>query len=191
MTQAFSQTEYHYTLTDLLELENETGERYELIRGFPVQAMAGAKRSHTVIASNLAVRLGNHLNATDSPCYPSISNLKVKISDDTFYYPDVVVDCGDNENFADQPLLIIEILSNSTELKDKGIKLQDYTQLPTLQEYVLIKQNFIEVMVFRKTANWRNPDVYFGGDTVTLESIGLTLPVEDIYHRVKLIFQFK
>lgn len=191
MSQIFSEAEYHYTLADLIELENETGERYELVRGFPIVAMAGAKRSHTVIVSNLARLLGNHLNEQNSPCYPSVNDLKVKISDDTYYYPDVVVDCGDEENFANQPKLIIEVLSNSTEMRDKGLKLKDYTQLASLEEYAVIKQNFIEVMVFRKKNAWRNPDVYLSGDVVAFESVGLNLPVEDIYHRVKLIFQLR
>jgi len=56
--------------------------------------------------------------------------------------------------------------------------------IPSLQEYVLIEQDFVDVQVFRRNEGWI-PSHYFLGDEVTFESIGLTLPVEDIYHRVQ------
>jgi len=146
-------------------------------------AMSGASDNHGRIAANIARELGNHLKG--APCEVFIADLKVRFGKD-YLYPDVMVDCRDGaaeSYFAQSPVLIVEVLSDSTRRFDLTKKLIRYINIPSLKEYVVLEQNIVSVQVFRKSNHWR-PDYYFLGDTVTFESIGLTLSVEDIYDRV-------
>jgi Uma2 family endonuclease len=175
--------------TDLISVEEYlTGElnsdiKHELIDGY-VYAMAGASANHERISGNIYRKLGNHLE--NKPCEPFGSDMKLRINA-SFFYPDVMVDCHfDNSEpyFTETPLIIVEVLSKSTRKKDTTFKFISYINIPSLQEYVLIEQDFVDVQVFRRSENWFARH-YFLGDEVTFESIGLTLPVEDIYHRVQ------
>lgn len=175
--------------TDLISVEDYlTGEltsdiKHELIDGC-VYAMAGASANHERISVNVLRKLGNHLE--NMPCEPFGSDMKLRINSN-FFYPDVMVDCRfDNSEpyFTQTPIIIVEVLSRSTRKKDTTLKLLSYINIPSLQEYVLIEQDFVDVQVFRRNEGWLVKH-YFLGDEVTFESIGLTLPVEDIYHRVQ------
>ena len=175
--------------TDLISVEDYlTGElnsdiKHELINGC-VYAMAGASANHERISVNVLSEFSNHLKS--SPCEPFGSDMKLRINAN-FFYPDVMVDClFDNSEpyFTQTPIIIVEVLSKSTRKKDTTLKFISYINIPTLKEYVLIEQDFVDVQVFRRSENWLVRH-YFLGDEVTFESIGLTLPVEDIYHRVQ------
>ena len=175
--------------TDLISVEDYlTGEltsdiKHELIDGC-VYAMAGASANHERISGNIYRKFGNHLE--NKLCEPFGSDMKLRINAN-FFYPDVMVDClFDNSEpyFTQTPIIIVEVLSKSTRKKDTTLKLLSYINIPSLQEYVLIEQDFVDVQVFRRSENWLVRH-YFLGDEVTFESIGLTLPVEDIYHRVQ------
>lgn len=175
--------------TDLISVEDYlTGElssdiKHELIDGH-VYAMAGASANHERISVNVLRKFGNHLE--NMPCEPFGSDMKLRINAN-FFYPDVMVDCRfDNSEpyFTQTPIIIVEVLSRSTRKKDTTLKLLSYINISSLQEYVLIEQDFVDVQVFRRNEGWI-PSHYFLGDEVTFESIGLTLPVEDIYHRVQ------
>jgi len=110
--------------------------------------------------------------------------MKVKVGT-KFFYPDVLVDCSNiNGYFTENPKLIIEVLSKSTRRTDKTIKLMAYTQIPSLEEYVLIDQDMVEIEVLQRNEGWI-PKSYYLGDNVTFDSIGLTLSVEVIYERVQ------
>lgn len=157
--------------------------KHEYIDG-EVYVLAGASRSHNIIATNIARKLGNHLENT--PCTTFSSDMKVK-ADGCFFYPDVSVVCEDKQGddyFTESPIIIVEVLSKSTRRRDKSTKFQAYKTLPSLQEYVLIDQDFVEIEVCRRNENWF-PTRYFLGDEVRFESIGLTLSVADIYQRVE------
>jgi len=98
----------------------------------------------------------------------------------------VVVSCNNddgNTHFSESPRIIVEVLSNSTRKFDKNLKRQIYQSIPSLEEYVLIEQDRVEIEVCRKSQNWQ-PIYYFIDDDITFESIGLTLPVLEIYERV-------
>lgn len=175
--------------TDLISVEDYlTGElnsdiKHELIDGY-VYAMAGASANHERISVNVLRKFGNHLE--NMPCEPFGSDMKLRINSN-FFYPDVMVDCRfDNSEpyFTQTPIIIVEVLSKSTRKKDTTFKLLSYINISSLQEYVLIEQDFVDVQVFRRNEGWLVRH-YFLGDEVTFESIGLTLPVEDIYHRVQ------
>jgi len=102
-----------------------------------------------------------------------------------FLLPDVSVDCDESKPYyTETPIIIVEVLSKSTRKTDQTIKRRAYLNLPSLQEYVLIEQDFVDVEVIRRSEGWQSKHYYLGDD-VTFESIELTLLVEDIYHRVK------
>ncbi len=164
------------------ELISEIKHEYE---GGYVYAMAGASKNHEKIIFNLARKLGNHLE--NAPCDVYTSNIKVYVNKTKFYYPDVMVVCGDdndNDYYTEQPILIVEVLSDSTQRKDRTIKRWAYQSLPSLQEYVLIEQDFVEVEVSRRSVNWQSQH-YFLGDDIFFASLDLKVSVEEIYRRVE------
>jgi len=111
--------------------------------------------------------------------------LKVSVGHD-YVYPDVVVDCTKVQGqryFSNAPTLIVEVLSQSTRKSDLTTKLLRYVNLPSLQEYVVIEQDFVQVQVLRKSNDWKS-EYYYLGDLAIFESIALTLAVEAIYEQV-------
>jgi len=166
-------------------LENELSRevKHEYVNG-GIYAMAGASENHDYISGNIYRKFGNHLE--NSSCRPFTSDIKLKTAKGNFRYPDCMVICEeDNENdfYKTKAVILVEVLSRSTRKIDEKDKLLEYINIPTLKEYVLIEQDFVDIEVFRKKDNWF-PKHYFLGDEVTFESIDLTLTVEEIYHRV-------
>lgn len=166
---------------EYLEGEKLSDIKHEYIDG-QVYAMSGAHSNHNRISATLVRKIGNHLEG--KPCQPYASDMKVRVGS-KYFYPDVMVDCSNvNGYFTDSPKLIVEILSKSTRRADKTTKLMAYLQIPSLEEYVLIEQELVEVEVLRRSNNWL-PERYYLGDEVTFASIGLTLTVEEVYDRVQ------
>jgi len=148
-------------------------------------AMAGASKNHERISGNFYSEIRQHLK--NSACEPFGSDMKLRTPMGTYRYPDCMVVCddkADNEYYADSPVIIVEVISRSTRKTDEQIKRLEYINIPTLKEYVLVEQDFVDITVYRLSDDWR-PTHYFLGDNILFESIGLTLSVEDIYHRVK------
>jgi len=96
----------------------------------------------------------------------------------------VCEDTSRNDYYAETPVLIVEVLSQSTRRMDETLKSTAYQAMPFLREYVLIEQDFVDVEVCRRSEGWVS-EHYFLGDTVIFESVGLALPVEEIYYRVE------
>jgi Uma2 family endonuclease len=163
------------------ELVSEIKHEYE--EGY-IYAMSGASVNHDRISKALARKLADHLD--DTPCEVLGQDVKVYVAESKFYYPDLMVICNHEkggEYYTDKPILIVEVLSDSTQRKDRTVKRWAYQRLPSLQEYVLIEQNFVEIEVSRRSANWDSTH-YFLGDEVFFQSLALKLPVEEIYRRV-------
>jgi len=168
---------------DYLEGEKVSTIKHEYIDG-EVYAMAGASKNHQRIVTMLSRRFSEHFDNT--PCEVFNSDIKVHI-DSKYFYPDLVVVCGSDDNdpyCTESPRIIIEILSSSTRKIDRTFKRYIYQTIPSLEEYVLIEQDFVQIELCRKSENWM-PVFYFTGDDVTFASVGLTLPVADIYQRVE------
>ncbi|UOP05153.1 Uma2 family endonuclease [Conchiformibius kuhniae] len=164
--------------------EDHLEERFELIDG-EIVAMEGASRNHGIIKSNLIVLMHAHLK--NSNCFVFASAWNVRVGQNS-YYPDVVVECGtESEYVAEKPLVIVEVLADDTRAIDLTVKVRDYQTIPTLQEYVLIEQDFTHVAVYRKQENWQRTEYICGDDVVGLESLDLSLAMADIYQRV--VFQ--
>ena len=164
--------------------ERESETRHEYIDGV-AYAMAGASVNHNQITANMLTSLMLHLRGQE--CRPFSSDLLVRTGKDRYRYPDVVVVCHDqflDDYSTESPVLIVEVLSKATRQLDRQAKRLEYLQLPSLLEYVLIEQDRVEVEVFRRSHGWQ-PSYYYWGDTVLLESVGLSLSVESIYERVR------
>ncbi|WP_245916115.1 Uma2 family endonuclease [Merismopedia glauca] len=131
-----------------------------------------------------------HLRGTSCRAFVSDMKVKVKVAKaDIFYYPDLVVTCDPEDNekyFKTRPSLIIEVLSNSTKTIDKREKRTNYRSLDSLQEYVLVSQDKIQVEVYRKDSegNWSVQTLKNSNDKVYLESVDLTLTMTEIYEDV-------
>lgn len=185
LSQYMSNLAYHLPISeqDYLTGEKDSIIKHEYIDGV-VYAMSGASAAHNRLAGNIYLAFANHLKG--KPCQPYTSDMKVKVGS-KYFYPDVLVDCtdlDDNSYFSEQPSIIVEVLSKSTRQLDKTTKLDSYIQIPSLQEYLLIEQEQAEIAVLRRATGWR-AEYYFLGDSIALNSIDLTISVEDIYQRVK------
>ncbi|HQV23318.1 MAG: Uma2 family endonuclease [Moraxellaceae bacterium] len=178
-----------HSISLISEAEYLAGEKispikHEYIEGY-VYAMAGAHANHNTLTLNIGSEFRSHLKATGKPCRAYMSDMKVRLNQGSkYYYPDVLVNCpAITGYFTENPLLIVEVLSDSTRRIDETEKRLAYIQLESLEEYVLIAQDFVQINVFRKRDGWR-PTTYFLGDEVSFESIGLSLAVTDIYDGV-------
>lgn len=184
------QVSHKITEDEYLAGEQKSDVRHELIDGI-AYAMAGGSENHNLISLNLAAEFRSQLKGNGSDCKTFMSDMKVKTKlsrGKNFYYPDVMVvvcDTQDKENqyYQTTPALIIEVLSKSTEKFDKSEKRQAYLSLDSLEEYVLIEQDKCEIIVFEKSKGWQ-PSYYFLEDTITFNSIGVTISVEDLYYQV-------
>jgi Uma2 family endonuclease len=175
--QAIQLTEKEY-----LQSEEKSEVKHEYIDGY-VYAMAGAGYNHNCICANISRKFGYHLEGT--PCATFIADMKLRIGMD-YVYPDVLVDCSAmtaNDSFSTSPVIIVEVLSKSSRKTDFTVKLLRYINLPSLQEYVLIEQDFVSVQVLRRANHWRS-EYFFLGEQVMFSAIGLTLSVAEIYDRV-------
>ena len=176
-----------FTPEEYFAWEEQQLERHEYIDG-EVYAMSGGTVTHSQIASNFNRLLGNHIRG--SGCKTLNSDCRVKVLGmDKYVYPDTSVTCDDRDKTTTQyiayPCLIIEVLSPTTEAYDRGNKFKMYRRNPSLQEYVLVSADTIEIELFRKTEtdDWRIIN-YQAGDTVDLKSINLTCQIEQIYEDI-------
>ena len=156
-------------------------------------AMAGASREHNQIASNIVRILGNQL--LEKPCSVFSSDMKVKIKEIGKYtYPDIVVVCekeefeNENKDVLLNPVVIIEILSDSTEAYDRGDKFAHYQRLNSFVEYILISQYFWRLEKFTRQDNgtWIYSKYETDGNVVKIEAVNCELPVSEIYRKVNL-----
>lgn len=175
------------TIEEYLAGEHNAAIRHEFVAG-QVYAMAGASDRHNRIAGNLYAALTTRL---DGPCEPFISDMKLYVAPDLFYYPDVMVSCDDpvtDPYFRTHPILLIEVVSPTTERTDRREKLSAYLSIPSLQEYLLIMQDRIEVKFHRRGENrWQEEFYRDIADNVRFDSVGLTLSVETIYRNVRFV----
>lgn len=176
----------YVSVAEYLAYEKDSPIKHEYVDG-QLFAMAGTSANHNRIAGNLFNRLGEHL--ADSPCEPFIADIKVMASETLFYYPDVVVACDPPE--ADpyvrrEPILVVEVSSPSTERIDRNEKLTAYKRIKSLKEIILIAQDHVRIVVFRRQGDfWQSELLTSLNDELQLQSVDLTLSVAQVYRRVK------
>ena len=155
-------------------------------------AMSGASREHNLIANNIGGEARSRLRGR--PCEVYGSDMRVRVTKTGLYtYPDLSIAC-DKPQFADDhvdtlltPKVLFEILSDSTEKYDRGTKSNQYRQIESLQEYVLVSQTDPQVEVFHRQpdGNWLLREARALEESITLHSIGITHPLSEIYLHVE------
>ena len=178
---------WHHTPEEYHSEERGSLEKNEYLAG-GIYPMSGASRAHCLIAINLLTELGNRLRGTDFEVFGSDMRLRILNADSSFYYyPDVTVECsGKREDEIDQPKVIFEVLSPSTDRIDRGEKMLNYKSIPSVLAYVLVDQFQPALTIYRRT-NTNSWKVKFVGDlagTLELPEIGCSIPVASIYERV-------
>ncbi|MEZ4630893.1 MAG: Uma2 family endonuclease [Deinococcales bacterium] len=133
------------TVEEYLEGERLAKERHEYIAG-RVYAMAGASHKHNLIAGNIFVRLRQV--ALERGCLAYMSDMKLRSHEEVFYYPDVMMVCeaSKDSHYETAPLLVVEVMSETTAQIDKREKLNSYQRLPSLMSYLLVdsgKRGFV------------------------------------------------
>ncbi len=179
-------------LTDeeYLRIERQAFEKSEFING-RIVAMAGVSENHNVISSNIFGELWTQTK--NSQCRIFSSDMRVKAKKENYYYPDIVVVCGERK-FEDNkkdilvnPQVVVEVLSKSTKLKDRNEKLDSYMTLESLTDYVLVEQDAIRIEHFIKISEkeWKVNLLTENADKLRLESINCEVSLDEIYREVK------
>jgi Uma2 family endonuclease len=168
-----------------LQQERLSDTKHEFCNG-EIFAMSGASFAHNLITGNLVRELGNQLKKR--PCRALPSDMRVQL-DDGYVYPDVTVVCGkpefyDKDNLRN-PIIVIEVLSPSTEDYDASGKFARYRQLASLQEYLLVAQDCAHVLHYVKQAEnrWLLSE-YRDTAEFELPSIECRLSLADVYDKV-------
>jgi Uma2 family endonuclease len=176
-------------IEDYLKGELASDIRHEYIYG-EVYAMAGASAAHNIISGNIFGNLWTHLR--NSNCQPFSENMKLRTDAQTFYYPDVFVACDqqpESEYYREEPILIIEVLSPSTERTDRHEKLAVYKTITALQEYIIVWQDKIYIELHRRQPDdsWLTYifDENDRAEEIEFQSVDLKLTLDEIYRRVK------
>ena len=163
--------------------------RSEYINGEIIN-MSGASRAHNLITINISTALHSRLRGSGCETYANEMRVSTP-STNSYFYPDVVVVC-EEPRFGDDvfdtllnPIVIVEVLSPSTEAYDRGEKFAHYRQLTSLQEYVLVVQDQIRVEHYRRQERqWIFTDFEKHDEILPLPSIECELPLREIYERV-------
>ncbi len=173
---------------DYLEGEMHSEVKHEYLSGV-VYAMAGGRNVHNDIATNVLGMLHARLRGKRCRPYNSDTKVRIRLPDQLrFYYPDAQVTCHPNapdESFQDQPILLVEVLSESTRRTDEGEKLHGYCTIPSLENYLLVESERALVIGYRRTPEGFVREVHSGLDAViALPAIATELPLAEIYERV-------
>jgi Uma2 family endonuclease len=177
------------TVEDYLAGELVSEVKHEYLGGY-VYAMAGARNVHNRVAISWLLAIGRRLQG--KPCEPFNSDTKVRIrfaNHTRFYYPDAMVVCEPNapeDTYQDRPVIIAEVVSESTRRLDEGEKREAYLTIPELTAYLIVETDRPRVVVHRRTDSGFVAEAYEGRDSVIpLEAIGAELPLAELYERVE------
>ena len=163
--------------------------RSEYVKG-KIVAMSGASRAHNLISGNFFGELRNRLKGSGCETYANEMRVSTP-STSSYFYPDIVVVC-DEPRFEDDvfdtllnPIVLVEVLSPSTEAYDRGEKLSHYQQLESLKEYILVSQDRVSVERYlRRQDEWGYTSFRELDDVLPIDSIQCELPLQEIYERV-------
>ena len=178
------------TTEEYFEMEANAEVKHELWWGVPC-AMAGARPSHVVVAKNALRAIDGRLDGT--PCQAGASDLRVAINDAANYvYPDVVVWCEDAQwngrgDTLLTPIVIVEVLSPGTQLRDRREKLDAYRDLPSLRDYLMIAPERVSVEHYARTDEaevWRNRHSTRRAQRIRLATLDLEIEVAEFYRRL-------
>lgn len=189
----------YMTVKQYLTLDEATDAKYEYDNGYvfmlrppssvydenTILDMAGGSIAH----SALCLRMGSLLDQalTDGPCMAFTSDARVQLTERQYYYPDVTVACGEEPGgMLTNQIVVIVVLSPTTEKRDRGVKFKAYKALLSMQEYVLISSEYQAIEVHRREGNFWRQYHYRSGDQIELTSIGVRFPFDALYHRIPM-----
>lgn len=176
------------TLEEYQQLEEETGQRYEYHNG-EVFAMAGGEPKHSAIGGNTITILNQLLRERNCNVFNSDQKVRIE-SIKRSLYPDVSVTCGPVERSEEDtkaitnPVLLVEVLSDSTASYDQGNKFKYYSKLPSLQEYVLVSQHEPSVQIFYRASStdfWQMTWVEGLSQSIHLQSLDIEVSLQVLY----------
>ncbi len=182
-----------WTAADYLDFERNSAEKHEFIDG-EVYDMAGAGENHNLVSGNIFASL--HGQLSDRPCRVYMADMRVRVSEQNYFYPDVVALCdaagaqfeGERRDTLLNPTVIIEVLSPSTEAFDRGKKFERYRAIPSFQEYLLIAQDrvYVEHYIRVNPGEWTLKIFDTPDAVIDLPAIGAALHLANVYARVQL-----
>jgi len=176
---------------DYLAFERGSDVKHEFIDG-EIVAMSGVSRWHAFIVNNIVVALS--LQAKERGCRTVSNDLRVRIpATETYVYPDVLVLCGEGEwldktfDTLQDPVFIVEVLSPSTEVRDRSAKFRSYIEIPSLQAYFLVAQDevMVETYIRQTSATWLFEAYQDLDQTVSVPGLNMALRLADIYDRIQ------
>jgi len=174
-----------WTVEEYLVYEREMDIKHEYIDG-EIYAMSGGTDKHSRIASNCITELS--LKLRESNCHVHTSDMRVQVSKTKYVYPDFSVVCGQAQ-FSDEsntnllnPILVGEVMSPSSLGYDQGLKSQFYRSLSSLKYYLLVDQGRVHIQLYTLQENgWLLQEFTDLEVTLALDSIGVQLPISEIY----------
>ena len=176
---------HHYTAEEYFALEDSSEVRHEFFEG-EVFAMAGASIAHNTIAGNVYMNCRQALRGKQ--CRVQMEAVRLAVAENRHYaYPDVMVSCDPHDQRESQqlhrPVLIVEVLSPSTEAYDRGLKFNQYKKLPSLRHYLLVSQKtwLVEWYQFTEHGVWAHTALAEVDDALVIPELGLTLTLMQIY----------
>lgn len=179
----------YWTVEEYLAYEAETGMKHEYIDG-EIYAFSASTEKHSLIATYASAELGYKLRGKSCRVYNS--DMRVKITDIKYVYPDFSAVCGEAQ-FADDkrtmlinPTLVAEVISPSSANYDKGEKADFYRSLPSVQAYLLLDQERVHAQFYiRQESAWQLQE-YSGLDAIIpLEALGISLPLSEAYRDIE------
>ena len=176
------------SVREYLEGERNAKRKHEYLEGF-VYAMAGASNLHNRIATNATVLLGSQLRGRPCQVFNSDTKIRVQPAQCTrFYYPDASVVCQPNSKddvFQDAPVVIIEVISESTRRTDEYEKREAYFSIESLCVYILVEQSAAIALVYRRSNRGFVSESFTGLDAVIpLPEIECELQFNELYEKV-------
>jgi len=178
---------------EYLERERKAEYKSEYIAG-EVLAMSGASRKHNLVATNILVEIATQLRGRSCEVYGS--DMRVRIgSAEQYVYPDITVVCG-KPRFEDQeldvllnPVLIVEVLSPTTEKYDRGAKCVAYRNLDSVKECLLVSQESVRVehYVRQPSGEWTIAEVNRLEDSIRLVSVPAVLKLAEVYRQANAV----
>ena len=179
-----------FSYEEYLALEQGSLTKNEYFDGH-ILAMAGGTAEHGFLSGRMILELGAQLRG--KPCAPHSSDTRIRVvATGLSTYPDVSVVCGKPERDVEDhealtnPIVIVEVLSKSTEAYDRGEKFHQYRRIPSLQEYVLVSQGVNRIEQFTRTAEGWVLRSAGPGESLQLTSVGCVLQVDSVYEGVEL-----
>ncbi len=179
------------TSEEYFQMEETAEYKSEYYHG-EIFAMSGASANHNLIVMNVGANL--HHSLKGSGCFVFPSDIKVELDSAEHYaYPDVSVVCGDirygagRKDIITNPIVIIEVLSESTKDYDKGTKFQAYRKISSLRDYILIDQytRHVEYFFKNESGQWILEEFQDANDSFTVRSIKVELSLDNIYYQIK------